>query len=259
MMSTDSRTALLEALDHFCTFHAAVTCPTCQLCQCLALTGHLNWAFNVYPHLRPGLASLYAKMGGPYVPYKAIHINTLILRDLLWLANCIRASDGVFLLKSIAWTEHESDLHIFTDASLDGFAFWCVQLSSGHTAPVIPKRFDEPIFFHEAFAVVCAIHWASSLGVRGLRRLLIRTDSMNTVDMFNTLRGRGLYNELLKFAVDILMAHNLDLRVLHIEGTANVVADLLLHNRMDEARVVNPQLAIHYYQPPPQLVAAVAP
>ena len=28
------------------------------------IAGHLNWALNVYPHLRPGLCALYAKTAG---------------------------------------------------------------------------------------------------------------------------------------------------------------------------------------------------
>ena len=57
----------------------------------------------MYPRLRPGLASLYEKMGGPYLPHKLVHINSSILRNLLWLVTHIRESSGVFMLKSLAW------------------------------------------------------------------------------------------------------------------------------------------------------------
>jgi len=34
-----------------------------------ALTGYLNWAFNVFPMLKPGLSNVYAKLTGKTNPH----------------------------------------------------------------------------------------------------------------------------------------------------------------------------------------------
>ena len=141
-MPLDSRRLLIQMIDDFCTPRPRGRRIIRSLRRCQALAGHVNWALNAYPRLRPGLASLYAKMGGPYAPDRKVHINGDILRDLLWLVQCLRVSDGVFLLHSIAWTMPEADMLVFTDACLTGYGFWCPQLNRAYHAPTfaIPQR-----------------------------------------------------------------------------------------------------------------------
>ena len=119
-MPQDSQRLLIQTIDDFCTPCPRAKPITRSLRHCQALTGHVNWALNMYPCLRPGLASLYSKMGGPYSPDRKVHINSDILQDLLWLVRRVCASNGVFLLQSIAWTMDEADMTIFTDACLTG-------------------------------------------------------------------------------------------------------------------------------------------
>lgn len=79
---------------------------------------------------------------------------------------------------------------------------------------------------------------------------MIRCDNTNTVDIFQTLRAHRLYNELLKFAVDLLMTHEVDLRVVRIPGEKNGVADALSRFKFDEARKMHNTLSIAPFQPP---------
>ena len=174
-------------------------------------------------------------MQGPYVPHRSIHINTTITRDLLWLAQRICNSSGVFLLQSLAWHAEEADLLVFTDACLSGFGFWSPQHTTAFYGVVLNSKQDEPIYFHKAFAVACAIHWACCRSPSP-GRLIIKTDSMNTVDLFNTLCVKRAYNELLKFVVDDLMTFEVDLRVLHVSGQYNQLADFLSRGQISKAQ-----------------------
>ena len=81
---------------------------------------------------------------------------------------------------------------------------------------------------------------------------------MNTTDVFNTLRARHIYNEILKFAVDILMQHDIDLRVIHVAGEHNQLADFLSRRQLQDAQRIRPFLQLPPYQPPHELVEAVS-
>ena len=80
---------------------------------------------------------------------------------------------------------------------------------------------------------------------------------MNTVDLFNTLRARRAGNELLKFVVDELMTFEVDLRVVHVPGQYNQLADFLSRGQLSEAQRLRPLLQTQPYQPPTELVEAV--
>lgn len=64
------------------------------------LAGHINWALNVYPRLRPALSALYAKITGKSCTFASICINNNVCQELAWFTNHIKHSDGVHFLKS---------------------------------------------------------------------------------------------------------------------------------------------------------------
>ena len=80
---------------------------------------------------------------------------------------------------------------------------------------------------------------------------------MNTVDLFNTLRAHQAYKELLKFVIDELMAFDVDLRVVHVAGQYNQIADFLSRGLLTEAQRLRPLLQTQPYQPPAKLKEAV--
>jgi hypothetical protein len=73
------------------------------------LAGWSNWAFNVFPLLKPGLSSLYAKMTGKQKANTKIWVNNTICNDLNWMADHMEKSDRVHLLKNLDWDPVEAD------------------------------------------------------------------------------------------------------------------------------------------------------
>jgi hypothetical protein len=221
------------------------------------LAGWINWALTVFPHLRPGLSELYAKMAGKSDPFKPISISVALSRELGWLADWLDRADGVWLLDRVRWSAPDADLVYYTDASLSGMGFWTPNLMLGYQS-VLPR---EPpagtIFYFEALAVLSALAHAAARTPRP-RRVVVFSDSMNTVDMFSSHRALPAYNGILKSAVDILLTHGIDLRVTHIPGSQNVVADALSRWRADLALAAQPALVIGAFTPPPDGPAGAA-
>jgi predicted solute-binding protein len=81
----------------------------------------------------------------------------------------------------------------------------------------------------------------------------IWTDNQNTYDIFNSLRALPLYNEILKSAVDVLIANDFKLRVLLLPGKKNVVADALSRWKNADALAVHPDLLIDALRPLPSI------
>ena len=152
------------------------------------------------------------------------------------------------MLDSIAWRSTEADLLIYTNACPDGICFWSPQLDLGCYGPVVCTYHDLPIFFHKARAVVCTLHLLCHLGFRDLHCLVVYMDNTDTVNIFHSLKAHGLYNELLKIAIDLLMCHDLDLRVLHLPGISNMIADVLSRHFLDLVSELRPSLAVLPYQ-----------
>jgi hypothetical protein len=50
--------------------------------------------------------------------------------------------------------------------------------------------------------------------------------------------------------VDVLLAHSIDLRVVHVPGALNCIADALSRFRNDAARVFVPLIDIQSFSPP---------
>ena len=73
---------------------------------------------------------------------------------------------------------------------------------------------------------------------------------MNTVDMFNSMRAEPGYNTILMEAVDTLIDIGVSLRVFHIPGEENSIADALSRSMFDIVRAQQPRLQIAIFQPP---------
>jgi len=153
------------------------------------------------------------------------------------------------MLDAIEWDHSDADIIIYSDASLTGLGFTAPSKLIGFCASV-PN--DEPvstIFYFEALAIASAILWASGL-TPPIRRLLIYTDSLNCVDMFNTLKAQEGYNAILLFIVRILISSKMSLRVFHVPGADNSIVDALSRHLPMTAASMLPGLQIHHFQPP---------
>jgi hypothetical protein len=140
------------------------------------------------------------------------------------LADC----SGVRLLKSVYWGSGEASLTIFCDACPEGMGFWYPEFNIGFYSPTPCHEHPDLIFYFEALCVHSALFDAHRrTSTKGSGRFLIYTDNSNTIDVFSSLRVLPTYNHLLKTAVDILQLGDNDMRVLHVSGMDNAVADAL--------------------------------
>lgn len=117
------------------------------------------------------------------------------------------------------------------------------------------------IFFFEALCVCSAVHEAKDLAVLDSdghyvhSTLAVFTDNTNTVDIFNSLHAKPVFNEILKSAIDVCLEYNFDL---HIPGVDNRIAGALSRDEDNMAISLVPGLLISYFQLPqlPALGAA---
>jgi hypothetical protein len=128
-------------------------------------------------------------------------------------------------------------------------AYYFADSKQGFQSPLPHGPPKGSIFYFEALAVCSAIIGATTLSPIP-KRLAVFTDNSNTVDIFNSLRATPSYNDILKTAISHLIDFHIDLRVAHIPGAENVVADAL--SRFENARALAacPGLSISPFQPP---------
>lgn len=144
---------------------------------------------------------------------------------------------------------------IYTDASLSGIGMWSLELQTGLYATIHNRTPTSKIFYYEAFVVVCIIHWATQQ-LTVPQRITIFSDNSNTMDIFNSMKAHGQFNDLLKYAMDLIMTHNIDIWVLHIAGTQNIIADHLSQGRLSSVQDIDDSLVLLSYQPPMDIPGA---
>lgn len=226
--------------------------PACTLCQCQRLAGYINWSLNVTPHLQLGLASLYAKMHAPpgtrYNANKVLHINEDIMHKLHWLLNHFCHSNGLFFFQTIAWHPLEADITIYIDTSLSGIGMWSPDLCVGFYCDIKTHTPTSKNFYYEAYIVMCALCWATHLSTIP-QQLVVFSNNSNTVDIFNSMKAHGQFNDLLKYKVDMIMTYNIDIWVIHIARADNTIADHLSHGCLESVHDIDESLLLHLYQP----------
>jgi hypothetical protein len=218
------------------------------------LTGWFNWALNVYLLLKPALANIYAKMSHskPDKPLTKLYVNNAIRSDLLWALDHLSRLPGTRVLQSLDWDPDSADVTAYCDASLTGIGFWYPGLSTGYWSPVPEDPPRGTIFYFEALSVLSAIIQSTSFGFP-INKLVVYTDNLNTVHMFNSLSALPENNDIFKTAVDHLLsdlASPIQLQVLHVPGDLNTVADALSRGHLHTAVDNVPNIAIHTFSPP---------
>jgi hypothetical protein len=215
-----------------------------------AIQGHVNWALNVYPLLRPALSALYDKTAGKSQPRALVRVNSGIIRELKWFMQHVEGSSGVHILGASEWTiyDREDTLEVYTDASGMGLGVWFPGERAGYQWPIPSDKPLDGIFFWEALAVCSAIHLSRLHGKP--KRILCHTDNSNSFDIFTSLRAKPVYNPILMSAVDVLLADGIDFRITWLPGKDNVVADALSRFNNELAMQLGSDLKIMTFQPP---------
>jgi hypothetical protein len=213
------------------------------------LAGWINWSFNVFPLFKPALSNVYAKISGKSESHAKIFVSKAVVRDLEWFVAHVKQSNGIYLFSDQEWGIHEADIISYSDACMSGIGFFFERSREGFQCPVPSSPPKDTIFYFEALAVVSVVDAVTRLPSTPAR-LLVYSDNSNTVDIFHSLRSLPPYNDLLKFTVSLLIKFDISLRVVHISGVHNGVADAL--SRFDEARAYAacPGLSISSFQPP---------
>lgn len=160
----------------------------------------------------------------------------------------VKKSDGVLLLKSLSLEIGEAACVIETDACPDGMAFWYPAFRKGFAAAMPQGTPATQIIFYKALAVLSALMDTHSI-FPSQSKIVVFTDNLTTVAMFNSLSALPEYNHILKEAVDILLEGGHDLRVLHIAGKLNLVVDAHSRFKFMKALSVQPGLTIHNFEP----------
>ena len=81
-------------------------------------------------------------------------------------------------------------------------------------------------------------------------RVIIYTDNLNTIHIFSSLHCLPEVNHLLLHATDTLVTSTIDLRVLHIPGEQNMIADAISHLDIGSVVKLIPEFCLGYFQPP---------
>ena len=246
-MDEEDRTRLIQRVTDFTVTAPGGTRRTLREFQQVA--GWINWSFNVFPMLKPALSNIYAKIGGKRESHAKIYVSQAVVRDLDWFKSHVGRSNGVYLFEDVDWGVQQADVVAYCDACLSGLGFYFQDSKEGFQCvlPQCPPK--DTIFYFEALAVVSVVEAATRLPSIPAH-LLVYSDNTNTVDIFHSLRSLPPYNDLLKFTVDLLLKHQISLRVVHVPGVKNSIADSLSRFETTKAIEMCPGLTVSPYQPP---------
>jgi len=199
--------------------------------------------------IQPALNNVYTKISGKDKPHTKIWVNNAVCENLSWAASHLRESLRIRLLSSVSWDAEDADETVYCDACKTGLGFWFLVHQQGFYSPVPTYMAQDIIFYFKALAVAGAVDYLSTSAVNS-SKIVIHTDSSNTVNIFNTLQCLPEFNPLLWHCVDIFLHNEFDVHMLHIPGAQNVVADAILHHEFSKAARLVPGLLITPFQPP---------
>jgi hypothetical protein len=246
-MDGEDRGKLVQRVTDFATTTSGGTRRTLREFQQLA--GWINWSFNVFPLLKPALSNVYAKIAGKTQPHAKVFVSQAVVRDLTWYVSHVQRSDGVYLFEDVDWGSESADFVAYSDACLSGLGFFFQRSREGFQCNIPQCPPKDTIFYFEALAVVSVVEAVTRLPTIPAR-LLVFSDNTNTVNIFHSLRALPPYNDLLKFTVSLLVTHGMSLRVVHVPGVENSIADSLSRFENTRATAMCPGLSISSFQPP---------
>ena len=156
----------------------------------------------------------------------SIQVNNAVWDELLWFTNHTQKSNGIFLLKTVAWdptVDLQHTITCFTDASLCEMTFWFPEFNLGYQCHIPKDAESNHIFYYEALAVTSAL--LHDIGYMA-PCMVVHTDNQNTINIWYSLKAHAWYNKLLIIAINKLIDQKIDVCV---PGVTNIVSDTLSH------------------------------
>ena len=150
------------------------------------VAGWLNWSFNVFPHIWPALNTFYPKIARKDQAMMKIWVNNNIRRDLEWAIGHLQTSLRIRLLSSMTWGPEDTDEMVFCNACMMGLTFWYPAHCRGFYAMMLTVVAHKIIFYLKSWAVASVIDDLQTRAV-DYSKIVIYTNSMNTVDICNSL------------------------------------------------------------------------
>ena len=212
------RAQLLQAL----AFHSLPLRELQRLC------GRLAFAAQVISPGRMMLARLWRLLAGDQHPRSWRRIGSATRGDIAWWYELLSTHNGVSLLRATRWDSADT-LHVYTDASDLGAGGWC--RARAFATHWLPHERTWPIARREALAIALAVQsWAP---LWHGRRVVLHCDAAGTAHAFRTLSTRSLpMLALIRATWWACAQHDVQLRIAHIPGSDNVVADALSRFRV---------------------------
>ena len=147
--------------------------------------------------------------------------------DLLWFLKFLRSFNGV-----VVFRRARASQTVFVDATLTRIGgIWG---SRAYTAEIPPNiSFETSITQLEMYNIVVALRlWARDWSNK---IICIRCDNESAVSVCNSGKTRDSFLNLCLYELWLLVCkYNVDLRVQHIRGTDNVIADALSRNKCEK-------------------------
>ena len=200
------------------------------------------------------------KTAGKLFPKALLWVNQDVERELTRMADHLLRSDDIYFLLSVSWSYDDlspSVLHVYCNASPFAMGFWYPSLAQGFQVPAhqIFTQQGGSIFYLEALCVCAAILDAAPHLLPD-QHLAVHTDNINTVQLFNLLSAIPAFNWMLIQVIDRVLSQGIDLRVFHVPGVHNEIADALSRLQNDLLASSHPELVISAFQPPRPMLGA---
>lgn len=232
-LSDEKRIALAAELQEFANQRSQT------LVKWARMTGWANWGLNIFPLGRWALQSLWDKMAGKTKRNALVPGNSSTTADLNWLSKALAKWEGRQLLETFFWKLDDADITIFCDACPAGLGIWIPASGKGFVYALPPPSRD--IYWAELTSVVAALTMGQ---MRKSKRILIFTDSENVVMLFNSHRAIDLVRKMFRTAINLMLDEKIDVKVKHVPGDKNVIADHLSRHNLDLAKEKVPNLQI---------------
>ena len=209
--------------------------------ELLSLIGKLSFATKVVPAGRIFLRRLIEAATKAKQLHHHVQITRDARNDIAWWKWFLPVWQGVSLFIHQRWTE-ASTLQLYTDAA-GAIGYGAFFQGAWISGPWLPhQRLGAPgisIAWQELYAIVIAAWtWASQLAGKRIR---FRTDNQAIVHAWAEARSRDpKIMQLIRVLYLLSALHSFAVRLSHIPGVANIIADSLSRQQFARFRLAAP-------------------